>query len=322
MPITYRDAGVDIAAGNSLIERIKPLAAATRRPEVLADIGGFAGLCRLMPGLRDPVLVAGADGVGTKLKVAFETGTHDTIGIDLVAMCANDVATTGAEPLFFLDYFGCGKLDLDVAERVIGGIAQGCKQAGCALLGGETAELPGLYADGEYDLAGFCVGVVEREAILDGRRIAVGDRLVGIASSGLHSNGYSLARKVLPRDAETLAELLVPTRIYVRAIRALRAACDVRGLAHVTGGGLIENPPRMLPRGSALTVAIDYAAFAPPPIFARIQRAAGVDDAEMRKTFNLGIGLVACVPAAEVDTAIRAVAEAGERAFAIGRIQG
>lgn len=318
---TYRDAGVDIAAGNRLVERIKSLAAKTRRPEVLADIGGFAGLCRLpQTGMRDPVLVAGTDGVGTKLKLAFLAHTHDTVGIDLVAMCANDVATTGAEPLFFLDYFAAGRLDVDVATSVVAGIAEGCRQAGCALLGGETAELPGFYADGEYDLAGFCVGVVERDAILDGRRIAAGDRLIGIASSGLHSNGYSLARRVLPLDDATVRELLTPTRIYVRAIAQLRQACDVRGLAHITGGGLIENPPRMLLASahSSLRLEIDFA-WPLPPIFQRLSDAIG-DSQELRRTFNMGVGLVVCVSAQDVEKAIRAAEQAGERAFEIGQV--
>lgn len=318
MPITYRDSGVDIDAGNRLVDRIKPLAWATRRPEVLADIGGFGGLFS-MPKMRDAVLVAGTDGVGTKVKLAFLSGKHDTIGIDLVAMCANDVATTGAEPLFFLDYFACGKLDVTTAERVVAGVAEGCKQAGCALLGGETAEHPGSYPDGEYDLAGFCVGAVERDAIVDGKRIAPGDHLIGLASSGLHSNGYSLARKVLPLDDETIAELLTPTRIYARAIKLLRERCDVRGMAHITGGGLTENPSRMLPRGGTLKLRIDYQ-WPVPPIFQRIQKEAAITDDEMRRTFNMGVGLVVCVAAAQVPAALQAAKESGERAFEIGRV--
>lgn len=316
---TYHQAGVHIDAGNELVKRIQSLAAKTRRPEILADIGGFAGLCKL-PKLTDPVLVAGTDGVGTKLKLAFLSGKHDTVGIDLVAMCANDVATTGADPLFFLDYFATGKLDVDVAERVIAGIAEGCRQAGCALLGGETAELPGFYQPGEYDLAGFCVGVVERAQILDGRRIVAGDRLVGIASSGLHSNGYSLARAVLPLDDPTMVtELLKPTRIYVNVIQTLLAAVDVRGIAHITGGGLVENPRRMLPADSPLRLDIHYT-WSVPSLFLRIQQAGSIAEEEMRRTFNLGVGLVVCVPPSDVPRAISTAEKVGECAFEMGEV--
>src|SRR4051812_7992452 len=266
---SYRDAGVDIDAGDTLVERIKPHVRRTLRPEVLTDLGGFAGLCALPRGYREPILVSCADGVGTKLKLAFLTGKHDTVGIDLVAMNVNDLVVCGAEPLFFLDYFASGRLDVSVAERVIAGIADGCQQAGCALVGGETAELPGFYADGEYDLAGFCVGVVERSRRIDGRAIEPGDRLLGLASSGFHSNGYSLVRRVfldhmkLPLDAappglgEPLASaLLRPTRIYVRALRALHDAELLRGAAHITGGGLVDNPTRMLPADARLALRI------------------------------------------------------------------
>src|SRR5580700_5146202 len=264
MPLTYKTAGVDIDAGDELVERIKPLAAATRIPEVIADVGGFAGLCAVPAGLADPILVSGTDGVGTKLKVAFATGVHDTVGVDLVAMCVNDVLTVGARPLFFLDYFATGKLDVDVGEAVVWGIAQGCKQAGCALLGGETAELPGMYAAGEYDLAGFAVGVVERARMLDGTKAREGDAVVAVGSSGLHSNGYSLARRViegemmlrmsdhLPELGRTVGEeLLTPTRIYARAVQGLLAACGdhLHALSHITGGGLGGNLPRVLPEG-------------------------------------------------------------------------
>ncbi|KYF70201.1 phosphoribosylformylglycinamidine cyclo-ligase [Sorangium cellulosum] len=333
MSVTYREAGVDIDAGDALVERIKRLAKPTRTPEVLADVGGFAGLCMLPGGLSEPVLVSGTDGVGTKLKVAFATGVHDTVGIDLVAMCVNDVLTVGARPLFFLDYFATGKLDVDVGEAVVRGIAEGCKQAGCALIGGETAELPGMYADGEYDLAGFAVGVVERSRILDGKRIAAGDAVIGVASSGLHSNGYSLARRVLEKEmglgmsdrvdelGGTVGEaLLTPTRIYARAITALLAACGdaVRGLSHITGGGLPGNLPRVLPDG--LGAQLDLGSYQRPAVFQVIQRGGPVEEAEMRRTFNLGVGLVAVVEKGAADRAIAALAGSGERAWVLGEV--
>jgi phosphoribosylformylglycinamidine cyclo-ligase len=329
--MTYKDAGVDIEAGESLVERIKPLAAATRIPEVLGSVGGFAGLCGLPEGMKEPVLVSGTDGVGTKLKIAFATGIHDTVGIDLVAMCVNDVITTGARPLFFLDYFATGRVDVDTGEAVVRGIADGCKQAGCALLGGETAELPGFYAEGEYDLAGFCVGVAERAALLDPSRVAPGDALVGVASSGLHSNGFSLARRALLEGAglsldaeveelgQTLGRaLLEPTRIYVEAVRAASGVADVHALCHVTGGGLVGNLPRVLPEGVGAEVRTDDVA--PPPIFDLVQKAGAIAEDEMRRTFNLGIGLVIVVPPAEADAVIRAVTDTGERAFRLGRV--
>ncbi len=333
MSVTYREAGVDIDAGDALVERIKRLAKPTRIPEVLGDVGGFAGLCALPSGLSEPVLVSGTDGVGTKLKVAFATGVHDTVGIDLVAMCVNDVVTVGARPLFFLDYFATGKLDVDVGEAVVRGIAEGCKQAGCALIGGETAELPGMYAEGEYDLAGFAVGVVERSRILDGKRIAAGDAVIGVASSGLHSNGFSLARRVLEKEmglrmsdrvddlGATVGEaLLTPTRIYARAITALLAACGdaVRGLSHITGGGLPGNVPRVLPDG--LGAQLDLGSYQRPAVFQVLQRGGPVEEAEMRRTFNLGVGLVAVVEKGAADRAIEAFAGSGERAWVLGEV--
>jgi phosphoribosylformylglycinamidine cyclo-ligase len=333
MAITYRQAGVDIDAGDALVERIARLARPTRIPEVVADVGGFAGLCAVPAGLEDPILVSGTDGVGTKLKIAFAMGVHHTVGIDLVAMCVNDVITVGARPLFFLDYFGTGKLDVDVGEAVVRGIAEGCRQAGCALLGGETAELPGMYAPGEYDLAGFSVGVVERRKILDGARIAAGDRVIAVASSGLHSNGFSLARRVIEGEMKlgirdriealgvTVGEaLLTPTKIYARAVRALLDACGaaVKGLSHVTGGGLPGNVPRVLPEG--LGARLDLGTYMRPAIFQVIAEGGPVDEAEMRRTFNLGVGLVTVVaPEAEAQ-AIAALLGAGEQAWAFGEI--
>jgi phosphoribosylformylglycinamidine cyclo-ligase len=315
-PLTYRDAGVDIDAGDELVERIKPHVKRTFRPEVIGDLGGFGGLFAVPRGYTDPVLVSGTDGVGTKLKIAFATGRHDTIGIDLVAMCVNDVAVSGAEPLFFLDYFASGKLDVAVGEAVIKGIAEGCRQAGCALIGGETAELPGMYADGEYDLAGFAVGIVERAKILDGKGIRPGDVVIGVASSGLHSNGYSLARRVLTLEHDAEA-LLAPTRIYVRAVRAALAAAPVKGFAHITGGGLVENPPRVL--GDGLVMRIDEKKWPQLPVFAKIA-ASGVARSEMRRTFNCGLGLVAVVAPADAGAVTAALEASGERAFVIGDI--
>ena len=329
--LTYRDAGVDIDAGDSLVERIKPFARATRRPEVLEDVGGFAGMMRIPAGLEEPVLVSGTDGVGTKLKIAFAAKRHDTIGQDLVAMCANDVATCGADPLFFLDYFGTGVLDVGVAESVIKGIANGCKIAGCALLGGETAELPGMYTAGEYDLAGFCVGVVDRKKIVDGKKIARGDAVVGVFSSGVHSNGFSLIRRALLDQAKfdlsdtpqglsrTLAdELLEPTRIYAKSIRAAIATGHVRGVAHITGGGLPGNVPRVLPDG--LGVRIDPKRWPRPVVFDLVQRAGNVDEIEMRRTFNLGLGLVVMCDQNGAEDVIRSFEQSGERAARIGEV--
>ncbi len=329
--LTYRDAGVDADAGDRLVDRIAPLAKRTRIPEVLGDVGGFAGLCAVPSGLTEPVLVSGTDGVGTKLKIAFLADKHDTVGIDLVAMCVNDVITTGARPLFFLDYFATSKLDVGRAEAVIRGIALGCTDAGCALLGGETAELPGFYADGEYDLAGFSVGVVERAKILDGTRVRAGDAVVGLASSGLHSNGFSLVRRALfdaakmsvathvPELGATVGEaLLVPTRIYARAARAALEAGDVHAMSHITGGGLPGNVPRVLPDG--LGVELDARAWKRPAIFDLIQRAGSVAEDEMRRVFNVGIGMVMAVAPADADAIVRALRGAGESATVIGRV--
>jgi phosphoribosylformylglycinamidine cyclo-ligase len=328
--ISYREAGVDIDAGDDLVERIKPFAKATRIPEVLADVGGFAGLCSLPTGLEDPVLVSGTDGVGTKLKVAFLTGVHDTIGHDLVGMCVNDVITTGARPLFFLDYFATGKLDVAVAEKVIKGIADACKESGCALLGGETAELPGMYADGEYDLAGFSVGVVSRKKIVDGKRVAEGDRVVGVRSSGLHSNGYSLARRVVfdalalsasdtPAELEgkTVAEaLLAPTRLYARHVQAvLGAGADVRAMSHITGGGLPGNLPRVLPDGLGVRLA---AAWKRPGIFALLAKK--VEEHELRRVFNLGVGFVFVVAKEDLARTNDALRAAGEDPIDLGEV--
>lgn len=332
MGLTYKQSGVDIDAGDELVERIKPLAAATRIAEVVSDVGGFAGLCRVPEGIEDPVLVSGTDGVGTKLKIAFATGVHDSIGQDLVGMCVNDIVTCGARPLFFLDYFATGKLDVGVGERVVAGIAAACKESGCALLGGETAELPGMYAPGEYDLAGFAVGVVGRKRIIDGSRVSDGDVALGLASSGLHSNGYSLARKALlevmkleltAKPAElggrSVGEaLLVPTRLYPRAVASvLSAGVDVRAMSHITGGGLPGNFPRVLPEGLGLRIEGRWER---PAIFDLIQRGAGVDEHEMRRAFNLGIGFVVVVPASEAARASEALRSVGESPVAIGRI--
>jgi phosphoribosylformylglycinamidine cyclo-ligase len=332
MSVTYRDAGVDIDAGEELVERIKPLAKSTRIAEVVSDVGGFAGLCALPSDIADPLLVSGTDGVGTKLKVAFATGKHDSIGIDLVAMCANDVITTGARPLFFLDYFACGKLDVDSAEQVVAGIAEGCRQAGCALLGGETAELPGMYPQGEYDLAGFCVGVVSRKRVLGPARVKVGDALVAIGSSGLHSNGYSLARRVLegemklalgsshPQLSQSVGDtLLTPTKIYARACRELGSALgeELHALSHITGGGLVGNLPRVLPDGTRARARFDHER---PAVFDVIQRGGPVDEAEMRRTFNLGIGMVAVLSASVAESAVATLRGAGENAWLLGEV--
>ncbi|HEY2902419.1 MAG TPA: phosphoribosylformylglycinamidine cyclo-ligase [Polyangia bacterium] len=331
--LTYREAGVDIDAGDNLVDRIKPHVLRTMRPEVLAGVGGFAALCGLPTGYREPLLVSCTDGVGTKLKLAFISGKHDTVGVDLVAMNVNDLVVGGAEPLFFLDYFAAGALDVEVAERVIAGIADGCQQAGCALIGGETAELPGFYAAGEYDLAGFCVGVVERSRRVDGSGIRAGDKLLGLASSGFHSNGYSLVRRVflehlkLPLDATVpgldapLGEVLMrPTRIYVKAIRALEKADLLRGAAHITGGGLIDNPTRMLPAGARLKLHIRLGSWEIPTVFDLLARGGNVAAEEMLRTFNMGIGMIACVPKARATDA-RALLEAqGERVFDIGEV--
>ena len=328
--LTYRDAGVDIEAGEQLVERIKPLAQSTRSEHVLGSLGGFAGLCSLPSDIEDPVLVSGTDGVGTKLKLAFELGRHDTIGIDLVAMCVNDIITVGARPLFFLDYFATSKLDVDQGEAVVKGIAEGCRQAECALLGGETAELPGFYASGEYDLAGFAVGVVSRKSIIDGKATRPGDLVVGVASSGLHSNGFSLARHALLDGDEPLSlddafdggetlgdALLRPTRIYVKAAR-IGLEHGVHAMCHITGGGLPENLPRVTPEG--LGIAIDSSSWTPGPVFALIQERGGVADAEMRRTFNMGVGFTMVVPPERASSLVDALNAGGERAFVMGEV--
>ena len=325
-PLTYKDAGVDIDAGNSLVERIKPMVARTRRPEVLAGLGGFGGLFAIPPDrYKEPVLVSGTDGVGTKLKLAHVTGKHDTIGIDLVAMCVNDVLVQGAEPLFFLDYFACGQLDTEVAAAVISGIADGCEQAGAALIGGETAEMPDMYTAGEYDLAGFCVGAVEKNELIDGSSIQAEDVIIGLASSGPHSNGYSLIRKVLEiaenRDvngspAEEL--LMQPTKIYVRSVLKLKSTLKIRGLAHITGGGLTENIPRILAEN--VHAEIDVNSWQQMSIFDWLQTNGRIETDEMRRTFNCGVGMVVIVAADNADAAIDLLNACGESAWRLGRV--
>jgi len=325
-PLTYKDAGVDIDAGNALVDSIKPLVARTRRPEVMAGLGGFGGMFALPPDrYREPVLVSGTDGVGTKLRLAQITGIHDTIGIDLVAMCVNDVLVQGAEPLFFLDYFACGQLDTKLATDVIKGIADGCEQAGAALIGGETAEMPDMYADGDYDLAGFCVGAVERANIIDGSSIKAGDAIIGMASSGPHSNGYSLIRKVLEiatdKEIEGVAAasaLMAPTRIYVKPILNLSGSVDIKGIAHITGGGITENIPRILVDG--LTAEIDTSSWQVPAIFEWLQQEGNIETAEMRRTFNCGIGMTVIVAADDADEAIASLNASGESAWRLGTI--
>ena len=322
--LTYRKAGVDIDAGQELVRRIAPAAKRTHRPEILSDLGGFAALASIPEKYRNPVLVTGTDGVGTKLKLAIDHGRHDDVGQDLVAMCVNDVIATGAEPFLFLDYYATGKLDVDVAERVVVGIARGCELAGCALAGGETAEMPGFYQAGEYDLAGFCVGVVERDAIVTGADIEVGDCLIGLASSGPHSNGYSLIRRILEdrSAAPTAAELdalLAPTRIYAGAVAAaLSADGKVGGMAHITGGGLVENIPRMFRR--PLAADLDLDAWSRPDVFSLLQQAGNVDELEMLRTFNCGIGYVLAAPSAKVEFVLAALSDAGESGAVIGEV--
>ena len=321
--LTYRKAGVDIDAGQELVRRIAPAAKRTHRPELLSDLGGFAALASVPEKYRNPVLVTGTDGVGTKLKLAMEHDRHDDVGQDLVAMCVNDVIATGAEPFLFLDYYATGQLDVDVAERVVVGIARGCELAGCALAGGETAEMPGFYGAGEYDLAGFCVGVVERDAIVTGADIEVGDRLIGLASSGPHSNGYSLIRRILEERSaaparEELDALLAPTRIYARGVAAAVETGAVRGMAHITGGGLVENIPRMFRR--PLAADIDLDAWRWPEVFPALQQAGSVDELEMLRTFNCGIGYVLAAPPAKVELFLAALSDAGETAVVIGRV--
>lgn len=322
--LSYRDAGVDIDAGEELVRRIRPAVERTRRAEVLGGLGGFGGLFRLDGRWRDPVLVSGTDGVGTKLMLARALDQHRSIGIDLVAMCVNDILVTGAEPLFFLDYYACGRLEVDVAADVVEGIAAGCEQAGCALIGGETAEMPGMYGRGDYDLAGFAVGAVERDQLIDGSRIGAGDVLIGLDSSGPHSNGYSLIRAVLDRAGGIAAHpdraraLLEPTRIYVRAVRPLLQRHDIRGIAHITGGGLADNVIRVVPDG--LAIEIDSESWSWPEIFQWLAETGSIAADEMRRAFNLGIGMVLITPAGEADAVIAALAAADCGARVIGRV--
>lgn len=330
--ITYKESGVDIDAGNNFVKMIKPFVKATSRPEVMADIGGFGGLFSLNGSkYKSPVLVSGTDGVGTKLKLAFMTDRHDTVGIDLVAMCVNDIIVQGAEPLFFLDYLATGKLDPAKAADIVKGISHGCIQAGCALIGGETAEMPGFYADGEYDIAGFTVGVVDRENLIDGSSITVGNTLIGLASSGLHSNGYSLARKVifermgltidsiLPETGRTVAdELLTPTRIYVKSVLNLLRDFTINGIAHITGGGLLENIPRVLPNGCKAIVRKD--AWPTLPIFTILQQAGNIEESEMHRTLNCGIGMVLAVPENQTDDILIRLSGLNEKAYIIGEV--
>jgi phosphoribosylformylglycinamidine cyclo-ligase len=316
--LSYRDAGVDIDAGDALVEAIKPFARRTLRPEVLGGLGGFGALCEIPKKYKRPVLVSGTDGVGTKLKLAFALDRHDTVGIDLVAMSVNDVLVQGAEPLFFLDYFGCGKLEVGVAAKVIQGIAAGCELAGCALIGGETAEMPGMYPEGEYDLAGFCVGVVEKERIIDGRSIAPGDALLGLASSGPHSNGYSLIRRILERGKPPF-DPLVPTRIYVKPVLRLLEALPVKGLAHITGGGVTGNVPRVLPPGTRAVIRAN--AWPRPEAFKWLQRTGEVAEEEMWRVFNCGIGMVLVLAREHVQAARALLEREGETVYEIGVIE-
>ncbi|MEJ2480103.1 MAG: phosphoribosylformylglycinamidine cyclo-ligase [Acidihalobacter sp.] len=328
--LSYRDAGVDIDAGNALIERIKPLAARTRRPEVMAGLGGFGALFELpLERYRRPVLVSGTDGVGTKLRLALELGRHEQIGIDLVGMCVNDIVVQGAEPLFFLDYYATGRLDVDIAATVVAGIAEGCELAGCALIGGETAEMPGMYQGSEYDLAGFAVGIVERERLLDGTRVAPGDVVIGLGSSGPHSNGYSLIRKIIERSGANLNEylksyplaehLLAPTRIYVKPLLALLEAEPVHALAHITGGGLTENLPRVLPPNTQ--AVLDTGAWPRPDVFQWLQTRGDVAEGEMLRTFNCGVGMTIVVPAERAEAVIEHCYDHDIAAWEIGRIE-
>lgn len=327
--LSYKDAGVDIDAGDALVERIKDVAKRTRRPEVMSGLGGFGALCQLPTGYKEPVLVSGTDGVGTKLKLAMDTGIHDSIGIDLVAMCVNDLLVTGAEPLFFLDYYATGRLNVDIASSVVTGIGAGCEQSGCALVGGETAEMPGMYEGEDYDLAGFCVGVVEKSGIIDGSSVRIGDALVGIGSSGPHSNGYSLIRKIIDHSGQaldsefgdsTLGEtLLAPTRIYVKPVLNIIKQFQVNALAHITGGGLLENIPRVLPRNTR--AVIDSDSWQRPAIFDWLQEQGNVEAREMYRTFNCGIGMVMAVSAEQADSIVDMLHQHGETAMVIGRIE-
>jgi phosphoribosylformylglycinamidine cyclo-ligase len=328
-PLSYKDAGVDINAGNALIERIKGVAKRTRRPEVMTGLGGFASLFELPQGYKQPVLVSGTDGVGTKLRLAMDMGKHDTIGIDLVAMCVNDLIVGGAEPLFFLDYYATGKLNVDIAADVVSGIGDGCEMAGVALVGGETAEMPGMYEGEDYDLAGFCVGIAEKEEIIDGSKVATGDTLIALASSGPHSNGYSLVRKIIEvsnadldqdLDGQPLKDALIaPTKIYVKSVLKLINASDVHALCHITGGGFQENIPRVLP--ATAKAVINTKSWDLPPVFKWLQEKGNVDAFEMYRTFNCGVGMIACVPADKADSAVALLNAEGEQAWIIGHIE-
>lgn len=328
--LSYKDAGVDINAGNELVERIKPHVKRTTRPEVIGDLGGFGALCALPGKYKEPILVSGTDGVGTKLRLAIDLKKHDTIGIDLVAMCVNDLVVQGAEPLFFLDYYATGKLEVDVASDVVKGIAEGCVQSGCALVGGETAEMPGMYHAGDYDLAGFCVGVVEKAKIIDGSKVQAGDALIALGSSGPHSNGYSLIRKVIdvagvnPATEQLVGkalgdQLLAPTKIYVKSVLELIEKVDVHAIAHLTGGGFWENIPRVLPDNTK--AVIDEKSWEWQPVFKWLQEKGNIDSYEMYRTFNCGVGMVIALPQADVEKALNLLRQAGENAWLIGQIE-
>jgi phosphoribosylformylglycinamidine cyclo-ligase len=327
-PLSYKDAGVDIDAGNALVERIKGVSRRTQRPEVMGGLGGFGALCQLPTGYKEPVLVAGTDGVGTKLRLAIDLKRHQGVGIDLVAMCVNDLIVQGAEPLFFLDYYATGKLDVDTAADVVTGIGAGCELSGCALIGGETAEMPGMYEEGDYDLAGFCVGVVEKSGIIDGSKVAAGDALIALGSSGPHSNGYSLIRKILevsgadlqqPLGEGSLADaLMAPTRIYVKPVLELIKQFDIHALSHITGGGFWENIPRVLPADAK--AVIDGASWQWPQVFQWLQQAGNVETFEMYRTFNCGVGMIIALPAEQAAAAVKFMQDAGENAWLIGRI--
>nr|WP_321242485.1 phosphoribosylformylglycinamidine cyclo-ligase [uncultured Tolumonas sp.] len=327
--LSYKDAGVDIDAGNALVERIKGVAKRTRRPEVMGGLGGFGALCRIPAGYREPILVSGTDGVGTKLRLAIDLKKHDTVGIDLVAMCVNDLIVQGAEPLFFLDYYATGKLDVDTAAAVVTGIGAGCEQSNCALVGGETAEMPGMYEGEDYDMAGFCVGVVEASEIIDGSKVAAGDALIALASSGPHSNGFSLIRKILevskadvqqPLGDSTLANaLLAPTRIYVKPVLKLLKECEIHALSHITGGGFWENIPRVLPENTK--AVIDGSSWQWPEVFNWLQKSGNVETYEMYRTFNCGVGMIIALPQDQVDAALALLKAEGENAWLIGQIE-
>ncbi|WP_263080223.1 phosphoribosylformylglycinamidine cyclo-ligase [Endozoicomonas sp. Mp262] len=328
-PLSYKDSGVDIAAGNALVDRIKQVAKSTARPEVMGGLGGFGALCQIPSGYKEPILVSGTDGVGTKLKLAMELNRHDRIGIDLVAMCVNDLVVCGAEPLFFLDYYASGKLNIDIAEQVIKGIGKGCELSGCALTGGETAEMPGMYHNEDYDLAGFCVGIVEKSEIIDGSRVTPSDVLIGLGSSGPHSNGYSLIRKVIDindQDLNQLLEgkpladwLLEPTRIYVKSLLQLRKELPIHAMAHITGGGLTENLPRVLPEGCQ--AVIDTQSWEIPAIFQWLQTMGNIEPSELYRTFNCGIGMVLCIPEQYSASAVELLQSMGEEPMVIGHIE-